>query len=189
MRRCAFLLIALALAGCGSGKASISKGRLPTLVLQARDVPAFSEFGNGPQARADMHPGPRGDPARFDRLGGWIARYRRPGIVSARRSKGPLVIESRADVFPSSGAAKKDLRAYEAEYEAASAEIRVERVSPPRIGDDTIVFRFGSGLDHFVLVAWREANATASVLVEGSSVALPDAARLARLQQARIAAA
>jgi hypothetical protein len=189
VRRGALLVLVLALAGCGSGKAPISKGSLPELVLHDRDVPAFAEFANGPQTRADLHPGPRDDPARFGRLGGWIARYRRPGIVSARHIKGPLVIESRADVFPSSGAAKKDLGAYEAEYEAAPVDFHTERISPPRIGDDTVAFRFGSGLDHFVLVAWRKANATASVLVEGPSVALPDAVRLAKLQQVRIAAA
>jgi len=81
------------------------------------------------------------------------------------------------------------LKAYETEYEAQPRVVRVERVEPPTIGDATVAFRFGSGLDHFVLVAWRKANATASVLVEGSSVTLADAVRLARRQEAHLQAA
>jgi hypothetical protein len=105
------------------------------------------------------------------------------------RTKGPLVVESRADLFPSAGAAKKDLRAYEQEYEAQPAQVGVVRLDAPKLGDGAVALRFGSGLDRFVLVAWRSANATASLLVEGSSVTLSDAVRLARLQQARIAKA
>ena len=189
MRRISVLLLGLALAGCGgSGGASISKEKLPQLVLQQSDLPRYVSFLNGPQAHADMHPGPREDPGRFGRLGGWIARYRRTGGVSIR-TKGPLVVESRADVFPSASAAKKDLRAYEQEYEAQPAEVGVARLDAPELGDGAVALRFGSGLDRFVLVAWRKANATASLLVEGSSVTLADAVRLARLQQARVAKA
>src|SRR4051812_17468101 len=150
MRRGPALLLVLALAGCGSGGgATISKAQLPQLVLQQRDVPGYVSFVNGPQARADMHPGPREDPGRFDRSGGWIARYRNPG------GKAPSVVESRADVFASSGDAKKDLRAYEQEYEALPEEVGVARLEPPELGEGAVAFRFGSALDRFVIVAWR----------------------------------
>jgi hypothetical protein len=184
-----FLVICLALAGCGSGPAPIKTARLPMLILQQGDVPhGFAEFAHGPQVRSDLHPGPREDPERFGRLGGWISRFRRAAVVTVHVG-GPLVIESRADVFPSTGAAKKDLNAYQAEYEAQPAELRTEPLAPPPVGDDARAFRFGSGLDRFVLVAWRKANATASILVEGSSITPADAARLARRQEAHLQAA
>jgi hypothetical protein len=189
MRRGALLALAVVLAGCGgSGGASISKDDLPKLALHRADLPAgFAEFADGPQGRTDLHPGPREDPGRFDRVGGWIARYRKPGAPV--ESPGAHVVESRADLFPSSDGAKQDLKAYEDEYEQLPQEVGVQRLEAPDVGDGAAAFRFGSGLDRFVLLAWREGNATGSVLVEGSSVTLADAAALARKQQARMAAA
>jgi hypothetical protein len=189
MRRCALLVVVLALAGCGSGGARIAKDDLPSLVLRAGDLgPDFSEFARGAQARADLHPGPRQDPLRHGRLGGWISRYRHVTTPSGQ-TVGPLVVESRADLYKSSGGAKKDLGDYKDEYEGYPASVGVEKLDAPKLGDDAVAFRFGSALDRFVVVAWRESNATASVLVEGPAVGLEDASRLARKQQARLAAA
>jgi len=95
--------------------------------------------------------------------------------TASRFAPRALVVESRADVFPSAGAARRTSRAYEQEYEAQPPRSGVARLDAPELGEGAVAFRFGSGLDRFVLVAWRNANATASLLVEGSSVTLPDA--------------
>ena len=57
------------------------------------------------------------------------------------------------------------------------------------VGDEARAFTFGGGEDFFYLVAWRIANSTASVLVEGPAVTLDDALALARKQSARLSAA
>lgn len=189
MARCLALGLVLIATGCGSGeRAAIPESSLSTLVLQQTDVRSgYSEFADGAQSRTDAHAGPRKDAQRFGRLGGWIARFSRAGASITTR--GPLVIESRADLFPSADAAKKDLRAYEDEYNAAPDELGVERVEPPAIGNDAVAFQFGSGADRFVALAWREANATALVVVEGSTISLADAVELARRQQVHLKAA
>jgi hypothetical protein len=188
VRRLAVVLLALAVAGCGSSSATISAKKLPSLVLSAKDVgSAYSEFANGKQSRIDLHAGPRQDPQRFGRRGGWIARYRRAG--GTLETRGPLVVESRADLFPSSGAAKKDLDAYVKEYAMLTSSVGGARLDDPSVGDGAVAFRYGSGGDNFFVVAWRDANATASVVVEGAKVSLRDAVSLARKQEARIARA
>src|SRR4051812_42446806 len=85
VRRCGLLLLVVVLGACGSGGALIKRPSLPRLVLQQKDLPrGFGEFASGPQVRADFHPGPREDPTRFGRVGGWIARYRRADAASVR---------------------------------------------------------------------------------------------------------
>jgi hypothetical protein len=171
------------LAGCGA-HAAYDKRDLPTFVLSQSDLGAkFTKFGDSEQARIDAHAGPRHDPARFGRIEGWVSRYRHAG--ASIETPGPLVVESRADLFKSPGGAKKDLQAYIVEYDAIPATPE----DAPKLGDETLAFRFGSGKDLYHLVAWRDSNATASVLVEGSAVTAADAERLARLQQAHLAAA
>jgi hypothetical protein len=188
MRRGVLVLAVLVLAACGSGGgAKISRQSLPNLVLQPKDLPrGFSQFAGGEQTRADQHPGPRQDEARFGRISGWISRFRRTTAQTVHVA-GPLVVESRADLFPSRGDAKKDLDAYAAELDAMQP--LPKQLDAPALGDGAIAYRYGSGLDHFVLLAWRKANATASITVEGSSVTLGDAAKLARPVEARAAAA
>jgi len=189
MARCLAVGLVLIATGCGLGeRAAIPESSLSTLVLQQTDLRnGYSEFADGAQGRNDAHSGPRKDEQRFGRLGGWISRFSRAGASITTR--GPLVVESRADLFPSADAAKKDLRAYEDEYNAAADELGVEPVEPPSIGNDAVAFRFGSGADRFVAFAWREANATALVVVEGSSISLADAVELARRQQVHLKAA
>ena len=186
MTRCLALVVVLLATGCGSGGGgAIPKGRLSSLVLQPSDLrKGYSEFANGPQARSDVHAGPRKDLQRFGRFGGWISRFSR--VATSSTAPGPLVVESRADLFPSTDGAKKDLSAYEEEYGALPAELGVDRLEPPTVGDDAIAFRFGHGSDRFIALAWREANATALVVIEGSAIDLAGAVELARRQQAHL---
>jgi len=180
------ILGVLATTNCDAVEPRIAADQLPGLVLQAADLPSFSQFGLGPQVAADAHAGPRKDPARFGRLGGFIARYR-PADAALRN--GPLVVESRADLFPSTSAAKQDLDAYNAEYETTVVRSGGKKLSDPAVGDEARAFTFGGGADFFYVIAWRTANGTASVLVEGSAVTIDDALALARKQSARLSAA
>jgi hypothetical protein len=186
MRRLCVLSLGLALvAGCGhgGGPESVQKS-LPSLVLQPSDLPpTFTRFDVGRIANLDVHPGPRADPHRFGRKGGWKARYKRSGSPTTR---GPLVVESRADLFGGPGGAAKDLAAYEEEFSQTGRSL-----TPPRLGAEARAMTFRQGAVQFLTVAWRERNATGSVLVEGFAghVELADALALARRQEARISAA
>jgi hypothetical protein len=186
----------LVIAGCsfdgGNEEATFEVGQLESLVLQPRDLPrAFVRFDEGRQLSADQPPG-RADLGRFGRKEGWKARYRRPG---SRQTRGPLVIESRADLFESSEGAKDELEAAEDELSSGEgAQIAsLTSVDAPRLGDDSFALSgaqqgFGGGV-RFFLIAWREDNLTAAILANGfeGRFILSDAVRLARRQQARIA--
>jgi len=185
VRRVVIILAALAAISCDASEPRIAADQLPNLVLLPADLPTFSQFGSGAQVTADAHAGPRKDPARFGRLGGWIARYR-PADASVRN--GPLVVESRADLFPSTSAARQDLDAYSSEYETTIARSSGKKLGDVAVGDEARAFTFGGGADFFYVIAWRTANSTASVLVEGSAVSLDDALALARKQSARLPA-
>jgi hypothetical protein len=193
VRRASLLLAALALlGGCsGDGDGAISEGKLPELVLQPDDLPrVWSQFDEGRQGLADAPAGRRADPARFGRKGGWKARYRRAGSV---RTQGPLVIESRADLFADADGARRDLDALEDDLEASlggsskhvEADIGEEAVAASALqGTGRRAVRFYS-------VAWRQDNVVAAMLVNGfaSSLTLEEVLRLARRQEERIARA
>ena len=185
VRRVVLLLVALAAINCETSEAHIPADQLSGVVLQPADLPGFSQFALGAQVAADGHAGPRKDPGRFGRLGGWIARYR-PADAAVRT--GPLVVESRADLFPSNAAAKQDLDAYSAEYDTTIAGSGGKKLGTVAVGDEARAFTFGSNADFFYVVTWRTANSTASVIVEGSAVTLDDALALARKQSARLSA-
>jgi hypothetical protein len=178
------LSLCLAAAACGgSGPEKIPDSALPRLVLHPSDLSrVFVRFVEGRQLRADAPGGSRADPARFGRKDGWIARYRRSGSTTTR---GPLVVESRADLFSSAGGAKQELEAIRAEYEASARATR-----PPELGDAAAGFTFRRGNVVFYLVAWRDRNVTASVVADGFAgrLRLSDVAALARKQARRIAA-
>src|SRR2546423_13843497 len=177
------ILATLIAASCAVPEQRIPADQLSSLVLQPADLPSFSQFGLGAQVGADAHAGPRKDPTRFGRMGGWIARYR-PADAAVR--SGPLVVESRADLFPSTSSAKQDLDAYNTEYEATIASSSGKKLGSVTVRDDARAFTFGGGGGFFYVVTWRTANSTASVLVEGSAVTLDAAVALARKQTARV---
>jgi hypothetical protein len=193
VQRASLVLIVL-LAGCslsGDGGGKVERGALSSLVLQPEDVPsAFQRFDEGRQAIADNPGGRREDTQRFDRQGGWKARYRRNGTP---QTEGPLVIESRADLFDSSGGADDDLDAARSDLE--HAELEWQPIDEPGLGDEsfaaTLVQGGGTSEVRYYQVFWRDANVTASLSVNGfqGRLALAEALELARKQQRRIATA
>jgi hypothetical protein len=177
------------LAGCGGGEKKLPESALPRLVLQSADLPGvFARFDAGRLSPRDMSP-PRTDPDRFGRLGGWKARFRRSGSAATR---GPLVIQSTADLFGSSGGAKDDLDDYRDQFDEVAREAGGTLLTAPTIGSESFVLRQrqpGAPRDVlFITVAWRDRNATASVLVEGfeGRITPDDAVRIARRQARRI---
>jgi len=187
----AVVVFVLVLAACGhGGKATVDRSELPGLVLQPKDLgPSFSQFDQGKQTRLDAHPGPREDPARFGRAEGWKARYR----LIRPLAQGAAVVESRVDLFKSVAGAKKDLGAYREELDAEipGSGTTTTLLDVPRIGDASVAAELRQGPAVFLTVAWRDANATASVVVEGTTgkTTLDDAVVLARRQERHIAGA
>ena len=191
MRRLIVLgAVLLVAAGCGGGSAqqdAISKSAAPKLVLQQSALgAAFTQFDGGKQVLADRPAGPRFDTTRFDRLGGWKSRFKRAGDATTR---GPLVVESRLDLFAADDGAKKDYGAYLLQYHDAAGKALAS------LGDEAHSFTFTTGSGQFEVryytVAWRERNATASVSVNGfnGKLTLADALELARAQERRMATA
>jgi hypothetical protein len=164
-------------------------------VLQPADVPTvFERFDEGRLLRTDQpEAGERADPARFGRQGGWKARYKRSGT---QETQGPLVIESRVDLFDDEGGAEQELAAHREELErGVSRGTAAESLEDPALGDEAVAVTFlqpGAMRDvHFYMVVWREANVTAGVLVNGyeGKLTLDQTLDLARKQQLRIARA
>jgi hypothetical protein len=184
------LLSACSLGG-GDGGVPIEPDKISVLVLQPGDLPsAFIRFDEGRQAQADQPVGSRGDLKRFGREDGWKARYRRSGSA---KTAGPLVVESRADVFDSLEGADDDLEAQASDLRSGPMPWR--SLEPPALADEAIAFTLvqsGAGPNvHFYLVAWREDNVTASVLASGfeGKFTLEQTLDLARKQQLRLAGA
>jgi hypothetical protein len=170
----------------GGGDGRVSVAELENAVLQPADLPAvFERFDEGRVALADTPPGPRGDSARFGREDGWKSRYRRPGTSA---TAGPLVVESRVDVFEEEDGAERDLDAYRAEW-SASGQDETEL----DLGDEAFsVTSLQPGTPRgvrFFQIAWRQANASASLTVNGfeGKLRLAEALALARKQERRIA--
>lgn len=184
------VLVVLALAGCSfdGESASIERGKLGKLVLQPADLAReFVRFDEGRQITADSPGGRRSDPARFGRVEGWKARYRRGGTP---RTTGPLVVVSRVDVFDSTGGAEDDLAAARADLD--DSDLGWNPIDEPGLGDEsfaaTVVQRGFNAVRHYE-VFWRHENATASLSANGfeGRLALSDVLELARKQQRRIA--
>jgi hypothetical protein len=197
VRRTVLILAALLLAGCsgdddgGGPKVAASKGE--DLVLSSADVGRpFTKFDDGEQRRTDMAP-PRDDPARFHREGGWKSRFQRGGTV---KTKGPLVIESRADLFEATGGANEDFDLYKEALDELAFGAGGETVEPaPELGEEAhaVTFRQGvppTAVRHYA-IAWRQGNVTGYVLVNGfdGRLRLADAVELARKQEKRISGA
>jgi hypothetical protein len=192
VRRSALLLALLALAaGCmgGGDSSAIGTSELKGLVLQPGDLPpAFMRFDEGRQARIDQPGGTLADVERFGRRDGWKARYRRPGSAA---TSGPLVVESKVDVFESAEGARNEL---EARRSRLLEGLRLEKAAP-KLGDESYAATGTQGSGRFAvrfyLIGWRQENATASVFANGfeGKLALGQVVALARRQQARLEAA
>ena len=198
-RASALFLLALLLGGCvvGNDEKQIDRSAVSTLVLAPGDLSdVWVPFNSGRQVSADAPAGPRSNPLRFGRLDGWIARFRRPG---SQQTSGPLVIESRADLFESAGGARDELSAARSELGTAiGARPAAKPLADPAIGDEafaaTILQRSGGGgiADvRFYLISWRHQNVVASIFVNGfePKLTLAQALDLARAQERRIARA
>lgn len=190
----ALLAFCVLLAGCsfgGDDSGGYERRQLAGLVLQPDDLPPeFDQFDEGRQARADNPSASRADPARFGRQEGWKARYRRSGSAS---TAGPLVVESRADLFDSASGAEEELDAARRDLEDAQPEW--QPIDEPGIGDESFAATLVQGgpltAVRFYQVVWRRDNVTASLSVNGFEprLALADALELAREQDRRISEA
>jgi hypothetical protein len=136
-RASALFLLALVLGGCVVGKdeKQIDRAAVSKLVLAQADLSdAWVPFNSGRQVRADAPAGTRSNPQRFGRLDGWIARFRRPG---SQQTSGPLVIESRADLFDSTDGARDELSTARSEVGTRiGARPVAEPLADPTIGDE-----------------------------------------------------
>jgi hypothetical protein len=173
----------------GDEEPAIDSRELRHLVLQPGDLPpVWVRFDHGRQVQADAPAGSRADPARFGRLDGWKARYRRPGTPT---TAGPLVVESRADVFDDSEGADRDLDAFRDDARGGGG-FSFSLVDAPKLGEESVAGTLlqGSGPTavRFLVIAWRDENVMASVLVNGFArrTSLANALALARKQQKRI---
>jgi hypothetical protein len=182
------------LAGCGGGSHhGVAVSSLRALVLQPGQMRSYQQFDVGRQTRSDLHPGPRGDPLRFGREGGWKARFRRGGATPS--TPGPLVVESRADAFASSGGAKRDLAAYEEEWKqtamaagaTSAVSFDVHGLGDEARGVDLLQGTQKAG-QRLIVVAWRRGTVTASVSATGIAGKLTrgEAIALARRQDAAV---
>jgi hypothetical protein len=187
MRRLVVAAVLLpALAACGSdGGPTVARRQLPRLVLQPSDLPArYARVEAGRLGLVDFAPGPREDPRRFGRIGGWKARY---------EAAGPASVASYVDLFESAGDAKDDLKAYKTQFEGevVDSDGAEQFVDVPKLGEGTYATTIAVGRLRDYRIAWRFGNVTASVLLEGlnGSVRLRDAIALARKQQRRLEAA
>lgn len=184
--RIATTLAALAVAGCAGDSSGISEDALSTLVLQRADLPApFVQFDDGRQGAVETTGAFRLDPGRFGRIDGWKARFRRPGTPS---TPGPLVIESRADIFTGDDGASKDLDAYRRELDATVETGGGRRLTSLDIGEEAVGITFRENRVRFFRIAWRHANATALLFVNGFEGVLgrAEVVALARKQQRRL---
>lgn len=182
MRGLALLTAVLTLAGCsltdGDG-APIASNELERLVLQPGDLPrVFVRFDEGRQGMAER-------PARSD---GWKARYRRRGTPE---TEGPLVVSSLVNRLESEGDAEEQFAAEREELTGGQLGWRSVE-PPPSLGDDAFAMSVDQGAGRlrvkYVVVAWREANVTASVSANGfaNKLDVADAVELARTQADRI---
>ncbi len=181
-------LLALAAAGCaGDDKSQLPPAALSTLVLQPADLPAsFDRFDEGPLGAVETTGPLRTDPTRFGRVDGWKARYRRAGTAT---TPGPLVIESRADLFEGDGASR-DFDAYRRELEQLVQTTGGRLLTPFELGSEAAGMTFREDRVRFFRIAWRHANATALLFVNGFDGKLErsQVLELARKQQRRLEA-
>lgn len=157
-------------------------------MLQPDDLPGYQRFDDGARVATEGSSGPRTDPVRFGRISGWGSRYR-PADPGER--DGPLVVESKVDVFPGEDEARQDLAAYRREFEGTAAGVEGQVRALAGLGDEAVAVTFRQAAQpdpvRFHLIAWREGAVTASVSVQGfEPLTFETALDLARAQRARI---
>lgn len=171
MGRVAVFLVVF-LAGCGlrGDERTIDALRVDALVLHPADVGAA--FGRTSVRRSPDRPSAE---ARF-----------RP--VRAADPVDPLMIVSRAEVFPTSDAAKRSLDASRSALDEARGW---QPISEPGLGDESFAATLADGVLRYFRVAWRADNATADLRVDGfdAKLSLGEVLELALKQQRRIAEA
>ena len=176
------------LAGCGGSKpTAIKEPSGPNLVLPSSVLrPPFVQFGSGKVGYAYRAPGLRGDPFRFGRVGGWVARFRRPGTNA---TPGPIVIDSNADLFKKESGARQDFAAIRAEAGRTYPRI----VTMPPLGDEAFARSLVTGTGAFAVryysINWRRMNVVAVLTVNGFKVTVAQALKLARSQDRAIVGA
>lgn len=167
----------LVLAACSGGEERLDVSALRRLVVQPADLPAvFVRFDHGRQVRADTPDWADPEGQRFGRLDGWKARFRRSGTPA---TKGPLVIESRADVFDSVGGAEDELDA---------ARAALHDSTDVALGEEAAFSMTVQGDVRFFTLVWRQANVLATVRANGFELERQQVIALARLQERRITA-
>jgi hypothetical protein len=181
------MLVAFIAACSGGDGGAIGESKLPRLVLQPSDLPeTFIRFDEGEQVPADAPSGRRADPTRFDRKGGWKARYRRTEI----ERPGPLVVESRADLFEGEEDAKRDFDLLAEDLSRSLGGVS-EQLEAPGVGAEAVAATARQGTVRYYSIAWRQQNVVAALLVNGFAVSLrfDHALQLAHKQEGRIGAA
>ncbi len=188
------LAAAAVLGGCGFGGgeeqvatatvARVAAGDAAGLVLQAGDLStSWDAFDVGPETRTDIGSGRGADAA-------WKARYRRSGATTAR---GPLLVDSRASVFPDAASAAADLDALERDFARFVPGAR--RTDAPELGDAAVAATHleaaAAGAVRFHFLAWRQANVVSILVASGfdEQMTLDDVVALARAQERRVVAA
>ena len=182
----AIMALSALLVACDTSSGTIPSSKLSQLVLSESDLPGYSSFYKGAQVQLDNQGTNRSNAQRFGREGGWIIRLR----PDDARTTGPLVVESRADLFKDAVGAQADFSAYQALLKGApSSGHSVVAVS--ELGQETIAVTFieaGGRPIRFYEIAWRERNATGSVTVEGfdGSITKDQAVALATKQESHM---
>ena len=157
-------LLALA-AACGGSAHRLDPKALPTVVLQPRDLPAWTRFENDPGLVADA-----GFLGSRDRTGAWIARFRSPrGIVV-----------SRVDLYRTASAAGAVFEKLQ-----SHVETNVRSLPTPALGDERVGYVTGSSLK-LESIFWRRANAIGSIVVEGRDPRAVPAGALATTMDERL---
>lgn len=180
-------LAAVLLADACNDGSTIAATKLSQLVLTEQDMPAFAVFYKGPQVRLDNQGTDRADPSRNGREGGWIVRFH---PAQSTTTTGPLVVESRADLFKAADGAKSDFAAYLTLLSGRNGGDQKE-FGIPGLAQDARGVTFtqvGGRTLRFYRIAWRDRNATASVTVEGfdGDVTQDQAIAIAKKQEAHI---
>jgi hypothetical protein len=179
---------ALVLPACGATHTAkpLSDEQLQTLVLQSDDLsPSMARFSFEHELRSEQSPVLAGDPSRFDRQDGWVARYRRRGNP---RIQGPLTVVSTIEMFARPAGASQYLDAVEKRDEEVAPTGGLKEVIFPTIGSNSHTLASAHtprGSVRYVVVTWRDGRFVGSVSASGYAelMSIADVVALARSQE------